>query len=191
MRLVIFAALLGAACAASAQLYRWTDERGRVHVTDTPPPPTAKNVRRRAAATGDGEAGGEVRPYALQLAMKSYPVTLFTAPDCAPCAEARSLLNARGVPFREVSVVDEQQAAELRQVAGGLSVPTLRVGTSVQKGFENSAYHSLLDTAGYPATGILPARSQSAPKPKPAPAASAGEAPAEESDEPKGPYAPR
>ena len=33
--------------AASAQLYRWTDEKGRVHITDTPPPPTAKEVQKK------------------------------------------------------------------------------------------------------------------------------------------------
>jgi glutaredoxin len=191
VRLLILAALLGAAAAASAQMYRWTDERGRVHVTDTPPPPTAKNVQSRPA-TGYGEAAGATLPYALQRAAKDYPVTLYTAPDCAPCGQARSLLNARGVPFREVSVTDEQQQAELQQVAGSLSVPTIRVGASVQKGFEQGAYHALLDTAGYPATGILPPRSQSAPKPQAASSAPPGEAsPTEESDEPKGPYAPR
>lgn len=192
MRLLILAALLGAAAAASAQMYRWTDERGRVHITDTPPPRTAKNVQSRPAA-GYGEAASAPLPYALQRAAKDYPVTLFTAPDCAPCGEARALLNKRGVPFREVSVVDEQQQAELQQVAGGLSVPTVRVGTRVQKGFESGAYHGLLDSAGYPATGILPPRSQSAPAPQAAPAsaAPAEDASAEEPDEPKGPYAPR
>ena len=29
----------GATTAAAQQLYRWTDERGRVHINDTPPPP--------------------------------------------------------------------------------------------------------------------------------------------------------
>ena len=32
--------------AAAQQMYRWTDENGRTHITDTPPPPGAKNVRK-------------------------------------------------------------------------------------------------------------------------------------------------
>jgi glutaredoxin len=192
MRAVIFAALLAAACAASAQqMYRWTDERGRVHITDTPPPASAKNVQRRSA---DGAPAEETPlPYALQLAAKNFPVTLYTAPDCAPCGQARALLNARGVPFREVSVIDEQQAEDLKKVVGSLSVPSIRVGSSTQKGFEQGAYHELLDTAGYPRAGILPPRNQAEPKPappKPAPAQPGAED-EEDTGRPSGPYIPR
>jgi glutaredoxin len=191
MRTVIFAVLLGAACAASAQLYRWTDDKGRVHLTDTPPPPTAKNVRSRSPAAPAASADGENQPYSLQVAAKNFPVTLFTAPDCAPCGTARSLLNARGVPFQEVSAVDQRQREQLQQAVGSLSVPSLRVGSSVQKGFEQGAYDSLLDSAGYPRAGILPPRHQVEPKPAP-PKPASGDAQADE--EPaarRGPYTPR
>jgi len=191
MRSVIFAALLGAACAASAQMYRWTDEKGRVHVTDTPPPPSAKAVQKKSFSGGGTAASDSAgQPYALQLAAKSFPVTLYTAKDCEPCGAARNLLNARGVPFREVLVVDEPQQEQLRKVAGALAVPSVTVGSNVQKGFEESAYHSLLDIAGYPKPGILTPRNQAEPKPAPPPAA-AEDKPAEEADAAaSGPYAP-
>ncbi len=192
MRSYVFVALMCAAFAASAQLYRWTDERGRVHVTDTPPPPTAKNVRQRSANVGPA-SGGSNLPYSVQRAAKDYPVTLFTAPDCGPCGPARALLNARGVPFREVLVVDEKQAEELKKAVGSLSVPSLKVGSSAQKGFEAGAYQSLLDTAGYPRTGILPPRNQAAPKleAKPAAEAAAADGSDDSSGPATGPYAPR
>lgn len=196
MRSVIFAALLGAACAASAQqMYRWTDDQGRVHVTDTPPPPTAKAAQKKQIAPASvAPADTSSLPYAVQLAAKDSPVTLYTAPDCAPCGEARRLLNGRGVPFREVLVADEPQQEELRKVAGALAVPTIAVGGSVQKGFEEGAYHALLDIAGYPKTGEAPARSQAAPKPTPpapAPAAEAQQKAGEEAEAAaSGPYAP-
>lgn len=189
MRRVIFAVLLGAAFAASAQLYRWTDENGRVHVTDTPPPPSAKDVRKRTLEAAPAAASGASQPYAVQLAAKNYPVTLYTAPECAACGVARSFLNQRGVPFREVSVTSEQQAEELKNAVGSLSVPAIRVGASVQKGFEPGAYDALLDAAGYPRAGIVPPRNQAEPKPAPAKPA-AGEPPPTE--EPAvGPYTPR
>src|SRR4026208_435646 len=47
MRTPIAVLLSAAAFAALAQqLYRWTDEKGRVHITDTPPPASARNVQR-------------------------------------------------------------------------------------------------------------------------------------------------
>jgi glutaredoxin len=191
MRSVIFAVLLGAACAASAQMYRWTDEKGRVHVTDTPPPPSAKAVQKKSFS-GSGTAASDTagQPYALQLAAKSFPVTLYTARECEPCGAARNLLNSRGVPFREVLVVDEPQQEELRKVAGALAVPSVTVGSNLQKGFEESAYHSLLDIAGYPKPGILSPRNQAEPKPAPPPAEAQAK-PAEEADSAaSGPYAP-
>lgn len=191
MRSVIFAALLGAACAASAQMYRWTDDKGRVHVTDTPPPPSAKAVQKKSfSGGGTAAADTAAQPYALQLAAKSFPVTLYTSKDCEPCAEARKLLNARGVPFREVLVVDEPQQEELRKVAGALAVPSVTVGKNVQKGFEESAYHSLLDIAGYPKAGILTPRNQAEPKPAPPPEVAEGKPAEQEDAAPSGPYAP-
>jgi len=191
MRSVIFAVLLGATFAASAQMYRWTDEKGRVHVTDTPPPPSAKGVQKKSFSGGGTAASDSAgQPYALQLAAKSFPVTLYTSKDCEPCGAARNLLNARGVPFREVLVVDEPQQEELRKVAGALAVPSVTVGSNVQKGFEESAYHSLLDIAGYPKPGILTPRNQAEPKPAPPPAAAEAK-PAEDADAAaSGPYAP-
>jgi glutaredoxin len=198
MRSVIFAALLGAAFAASAQLYRWTDETGRVYVTDTPPPPSAKDVKKlpAAPATTTTSADTASLPYAVQIAAKGSPVTLYTAADCEPCGEARSLLNTRGVPFREVLVADEAKQEELRKAVGALAVPSIIVGGEVQKGFEEGAYHALLDVAGYPKTGEAPPRSQAEPKPPaPAPTAAAIEEaqakPAEEAEPAaSGPYAP-
>ena len=36
----------GAACVQAQQIYRWTDDKGRVHLTDTPPPASAKGVQK-------------------------------------------------------------------------------------------------------------------------------------------------
>lgn len=192
MRSLIFAVLLGAACTAAAQMYRWTDDTGRVHLTDTPPPSSAKGVQKKSLATSGATAPKSAPvPYVVQLAAKSYPVTLYTARECEPCGEARNLLNSRGVPFREVLVVDEAQQAELKKVAGALAVPSVTVGSNLQKGFEESAYHSLLDIAGYPRAGLVPPRNQAEPKPEPPPAQAQAAEPAEEAvDAASGPYTP-
>jgi glutaredoxin len=190
MRSVILAVLLGATFAASAQMYRWTDEKGRVHITDTPPPPSAKGVQKKSLTVSGAVPEPAGQPYALQLAAKSFPVTLYTARECEPCGAARNLLNSRGVPFREVLVVDEPQQEELRKVAGALAVPSVTVGSNLQKGFEESAYHSLLDIAGYPKAGILAPRNQAEPKPAPPPAEAEVKPAEDETPAASGPYAP-
>jgi len=187
----------GAASVLAQQLYRWTDEKGRVHVTDTPPPPSAKDVQKQKPVTE--AAAAPQQPYELAQAMKDYPVTLYTSPICKePCAQARDALNKRGVPFKEVQVYEEDSNQELKRVTGSTEVPALVVGRSVHKGFLQDAFDALLDSARYPRAGILPARTQAAPNPpedyvppgqrqqaEPVKPAAAEETP------PAGPYAPR
>ena len=186
-----FAAVLAAAvCAAGAAqaqaLYRWTDAQGGIHITDTPPPASAKNVR----VIGPPSAGGSStqEPYELTLAKQEFPVTLYTAPRCGePCEQARAALNRRGVPFSEVLVADADTREELKRVADGAdAVPVLFVGRSTQKGFHQESYDALLDAARYPKAGMLPPRAQAEPK-----LTAAGNPEPDEPEAPLGPYAPR
>ena len=162
--LVIGLILAFAASAAWAQqIYRWVDDKGRVHVTDTPPPPSAKGVQKSKPAAAGGEAA-QTQPFPLAQAMKDFPVTLYTSPICKePCAQARGALNRRAVPFKEIQVWDEQTNEDLKKVSGSNEVPVLVVGRSVQKGYEQGAYDALLDSARYPRAGLLPPRTQAAP----------------------------
>ena len=193
MRILLAATLCVFAAAASAQLYRWTDDKGRVHVTDTPPPTSAKAVKKSGAAAtattapATPQSAGQ-EPFAIQQAKAKYPVTLYTVPNCQGCEAARKLLNTRGVPFKEISLTDASQMDEFKQAVGGNTVPAIVVGSTVQKGFEDSAYQRLLDAAGYPATGIVPPRSQT--EPTAAAPALPEVKPAAEPERPSGPYAP-
>ncbi len=151
---------------AVAQQYRWTDEKGRVQYTDTPPPPGARDVRKQASAPSSPPKGAQALPYELQVAQRDYPITLYTAPSCKEaCTLARNALNARGAPFKEVQVYDEKSNEELKKVSGSNQVPVMTVGSSVQKGFEQGEFDALLDSARYPRAGILPPGKQAAPPP--------------------------
>ena len=195
MRILLAFSLCAFALGAGAQVYRWTDAQGRVHVTDTPPPASAKGVKRsdggaaapESPAAAKESAGQE--PFALQQAKAKYPITLYTVPNCEGCNRARVLLNKRGLPFKEISLTDAAQMDEFKQAVGGNTVPAMIVGSTVQKGFEDGAYHALLDAAGYPATGVLPVRNQTQPTPT-APNLPEVKPVATEPEKPAGPYAP-
>src|SRR6185295_4272793 len=130
---VVSAALAG--LAAAQQMYRWVDENGRTHVTDTPPPASAKGARKVKPAPSSAEG----LPYILQQAVNQFPVTLFTSADCVePCRMAREHLAKRGVPYTETQVRDG--AEELKRVADATEVPALKVGGRVVSGYERGAY---------------------------------------------------
>jgi glutaredoxin len=139
---------------AHAQPYRWTDENGRVHYTDTIPPASARDVQ--TTKLRDNSIGQQPS-YELSRALKTAPVTLYTHPNCTDvCRSAREVLEQRGVPFTEVVADEPKTLEQLKQVSGGNSVPVLVVGGYAEKTPTASAYNEALDLAGYPTKGALP-----------------------------------
>jgi len=166
---------------AQTNVYRWTDKDGKVHFSDTPPPLDAKSSSQKRV--GGGYVEQENLPYATQIAMRRNPVSLFTGADCGePCSQGRELLSKRGIPFTERDAQGNPADAEaLKKLVGGLEVPTLVIGESKIKGFEDQQWQSALDGAGYPRTrlpGQAPAArapAKAAPEPAKAPDASESE----------------
>ena len=154
MRMRFVAPLLLLPLLAQAQMYRWVDEDGKVHYSDRVPTSGARNVQKQSTSAAQGSSP---LPYALQQAVKNFPVALYTSEGCKdPCAQAREWLNKRGVPYSEHTVVDETDIAELKKLSGGSGVPVMTVGREVYRGFEAGNYKVALDTAGYPASSLLP-----------------------------------
>jgi glutaredoxin len=151
MRLPILTALftLALAPAANAELYRWVDKDGRVVYSDIPPPMDTKSeAKPRVKDTSDGTT----LPYATQIAAKKYPVTLYSNECGEPCAQAKALLAKRGVPYAlKNPETSEGLGNELKKLIGSLEVPVLVVGKDQPlRGFLESGWNSVLDTAGYP-----------------------------------------
>jgi glutaredoxin len=140
--------------AAAQSVYKWTDSQGKVHCSDTPPTEPATGVTQKRVNTAPAE-NSQV-PYAVQMAMKNHPVTLYTAPQCGdPCADGRTLLGDRGIPYTERNAQGSPADAEaVKKLIGALQVPVLVVGDNPLKGYDASAWHAALDTAGYPRTKL-------------------------------------
>lgn len=159
MRKHIFVFLLLFPSLAFTQVFRWVDENGKVQYSDKPPPPNAKNVQKKSLS--GGAASSTPLPFALQEASKNFPVTLYTNEECKDiCAQARDLLNKRGVPYKEISIEDKQGLDGFKKLTGGSSFPVMLVGRDMQKGYESSVFHAALDTAGYPRNSLLPPGAQ-------------------------------
>ncbi|RPI47733.1 MAG: glutaredoxin family protein [Betaproteobacteria bacterium] len=151
MRSVLVAVVLTLALPAQAAMYKWVDSQGRVQYSDIPPPPNVKNVEERKLVPSRIQTSGF--PYAVQEAAKRNPVTLWTH-DCGElCDKAREFLARRGVPYavRNPSRVDELDAWK-KASSGDSSVPRLIIGSTSLKGFDEIAWASALDAAGYPRT---------------------------------------
>lgn len=174
---------------AAAQMYRWVDKDGKVHYSNTPPPAAAKNLQARNLTPSVVESSQQ--PYAVQQAVKNFPVVLYTHADCKePCADGRKLLASRGVPFREVAVTDEKTQEELKRATGDNQVPVLMVGKQANRGYESEMWNAALDAAGYPKAGSPAAQARIAPPPAPEAPAPKPVASKQAEATPLGPYAP-
>jgi len=158
--------LLLTVSAAHAQMYKWKDDKGVTHFTETPPPTTAKKAEvKNYNTTG---AGGAALPAELAEVVRARPVVLYTTANCgAGCNMARTLLANRGIPYREKTVATTEDFEALKKAGSDGQVPLLLVGRSRQIGFEQDAWDSALTGAGYPTEKMLP-QGYSNPPPTPA-----------------------
>jgi glutaredoxin len=155
--------LLAATLAQAQTVYRIVGPDGKVTFSDKPPVTADQG---KVATTGVGAAAaasGAALPFELRQVVSKYPVTLYTAPDCGPCATGRAMLSSRGVPFAERTVVSAEDIASLQRISGENSLPVLTIGVQRIKGYSDVEWTQYLDAAGYPRTSMLPSTYRQAP----------------------------
>jgi glutaredoxin len=159
------------ACLPAVAQYKVIGADGSVTYTDRPP--STPNVKittlgRESPVVLPAEtatAGVDTAlPFELRQAAARFPVTLYTAAECAPCDNGRQFLQQRGVPFSEKRVVSEDDAAALERSVGGRTLPALTVGSQALRGLSTDEWSGYLDAAGYPRESKLP-RGWQAPPP--------------------------
>jgi glutaredoxin len=172
-RIVLLLGCLAWMPAQAGELYRWVDERGKVHYGDTPPADAAQVEARKLS---DSVTPNEDLPYEARRAQQNFPVTLYVSDNCAEyCDQARRLLNQRGIPYSEKRLVTQEDFDSFRALSGSDSAPTLAVGRTFLKGFLAEQWHGELDVAGYPKTAPYRPTAPPATAIPAAPPAAAGE----------------
>lgn len=142
-------------CAGSAygtDFYRWVDKAGAVHYSDQAPTERVKKLEQRKLDPNviDGQTS-----YLLKDAASKNPVVLFGG-DCGPlCANAKSLLEKRGIPYTLKDPQKNKADAEaLNALTGAMELPVIKIGKDMIKGFEPAQWNTMLDEAGYPKSAI-------------------------------------
>ena len=144
-------------------LYKVVGPDGKVSYTDRPPAASPEksgdkvtSISSTGAQSSTDPSSGPL-PLALREVSKKFPVVLYTATSgCEPCSTARQFLQQRGIPFTERTATNSEDIEALQRLTGGKDVPTMTVGSQVLRGFAGTEWTQYLDTAGYPATSVLP-----------------------------------
>ena len=141
--ILVAGVFLLAASAQAQDLYKWVDEDGNVTYQDSPPPGDTGAAKPFAE---DAEVAAEAENDALP----DVSVTLYSVPICDSCDLVRNLLQKYGVPFDEKDASDDVAVqAEVREIAGQLTVPVLAVGDSMVTGYSSSGITAELTSAGF------------------------------------------
>lgn len=156
---------------AGAQVYKWKDEKGVTHFSDTPPPASAKQAAElKTYATG---TAAPVLPAELQTIVRDHPVTLYTTAQCDACNQGRAQLRKRGIPYSEKTVLTAADMEALQRAGSNGRLPLLVIGRARQVGYDQVTWDEALSVAGYPAHSALPpnyahgAAAPAAPPPAP------------------------
>jgi glutaredoxin len=156
LRRSVLALLLASLTLPAAALYKVVGPDGRVTYTDRPLTDTGARVTHMGRDGASEAPAQNVLPPDLRQTSVRYPVTLYSAADCAPCDAGRQLLVLRGVPFAEKRSVSDDDAAALERLVGNRTVPSLTIGAQVLRGLSEAEWNAYLDAAGYPRESRLP-----------------------------------
>ncbi len=138
--------------ASQADIYKWVDEKGELHITDTPPPAKTsgemkvyKDVPDQSPAPAPGAVEGSDKPKPSVERRKSAEVILYTTSWCPYCSKARDYFRSRGIDFIEYDIEkDKEAAARKRELDGGGGVPFAIINGHYVRGFSASAYERAL-----------------------------------------------
>lgn len=162
-------AMAGLLCqaTASAQVYKWKDEKGVTHFSDTPPA-GAKPTQPVEVKTYQTATAAPVLPAELQAVVRTNPVTLYSTSQCDACNQGRAQLLRRGIPYNEKTVVTAADMEVLARAGSVGRLPLLVIGSNRQIGYDQVTWDEALTAAGYPEQSRLPSNYTAA---APAPAA--------------------
>ncbi len=158
LMMLLLVLLLVLPAAALAQ-FKIVQPDGSITYTDRPPLASEARVtdlRSGRAVIAPGQSAQTELPATLRGVAQRYPVTLYVSADCAPCAQARTLLQRRGVPYAEKTITTDLDTLALERLVGTRLVPSLTIGPQPLRGFAEQDWTTYLDAAGYPRESMLP-----------------------------------
>lgn len=128
---------------ASAEIYKWTDAKGRVHYGDQGMAPNAKVVNVQINSFKSVTYSSLKNPPAR--AVRRGDVTLYGTEWCGFCKKARRYLESNGIPYTYLDVEHDTQAKSEFKAIDGRGVPVILVGNRRMNGFSEEGLRRLLN----------------------------------------------
>lgn len=135
---LLLGAVLFAASAGAADVYKWTGPDGRVHFGDRPPPDAAAEQKRMPSFRGPSNVGDAA------VSEPGANVVMLSAVWCGVCRRARQFMTSKGIAFTEYDVETTDFGRSEFKRLSGRGVPIILVGSERMNGFSESQLESML-----------------------------------------------
>jgi glutaredoxin len=144
MRLASVLLALAVATAASAQVYKWTDEKGRTIYGDKPPDEAKTEKLEIKVQSYDGPP--QVMDWSQIIRAKSKygagqepaapkGITMYSTTWCAFCKRARIYFEAKSIAYKDIDVEASPEGKKAFAALGGGGVPLILVDGKAMRGF--------------------------------------------------------
>lgn len=156
-RLLLGLVLAAAATTPAWAVYKVVGPDGSVTFTNIPPSAPSGSVATVPGIAASPADAGNRLPARLSSLQRTAPVVIYTTPGCKACKDGVRLLQHKGIPYTEKTIVSAQDAAAFKRMDPGMRVPLLRIaGVELPPGFDAAAWEQSLHAAGYPEQSELP-----------------------------------
>lgn len=124
----------------AAEIYKWVDEEGRVHYSDTVN--TDKPVEKvEVTINSYKHVSYETLPSNVYEPAKS--VIMYSTSWCGYCKKARNYFLSKDIPFKEFDIEKDRRAKRKYDTLGGQGVPVILVGKKRMNGFSIAGFNQI------------------------------------------------
>lgn len=142
LKLMLFMALL-LPLFSSAEIYRWVDENGKIHLSDSPPEEADVEQVDVEVNTYESIDYSKIQYYQPEEKPARKRVIMYATSWCGYCAKARAYFQKKDIRYREYDIDADKTARQKFESYGGSGVPLILVGKQTMRGFSVGRFERL------------------------------------------------
>lgn len=133
--------LLVIAQISSAEIFKWTDDEGRVHFGDSP---KAEHNAERVVLKINSYQHVSFDDLTFYQPPQNDKITIFTTDWCTYCNKAKDYFKQSGIAYTEYDIEKNKHGKQLYDQIGGTGVPVILAGKKRMNGFSIAGFERLL-----------------------------------------------
>ncbi len=148
---MVIVVLLILSDSASGEIYKWTDEQGKVHFTDSPPNKEKAEVLDEEALakriSSYKQVAVNIVPIDFGVNLQTNMLVMYTTTRCGYCAKARRYFAKKDIAYIEKNITTSEGYRSEFKAFGGKGVPVIFAGKYQMTGFSANRFELMYSKA--------------------------------------------